>query len=790
MTIDMTQFYQVFFEECDELLAEAERLLMALDIDNPESEDLNAIFRAAHSIKGGAATFGMTDMTEITHVLESLLDKIRKNEMALTAEHVEAFLSAKDILQMQVDAHRANDMDSVDADAVNSVRATLQALSLKGDGTPVAKPVEAAPVVSATPVATPIIEVPEGNKLFHIGLPAMPEKDVTNLEAELGLLGTASLHKDAAGKVTINLVTQSSADDIVAICSFILDPDDLVITEQSQGASAKPSDLPTTTSAAEIPAGSKLFVLGLPALSDKDLANLQSELGLIGTASLNQDAAGKPTLHLITEGSVDDIVAISSFILDPDDLTVTEQSQAQIAAASVAKAPEKVEEDEGFGFFVPITPPVEAAPAPVASADGSSATPADKAPAAKREVPKAPAANAQESTSIRVGVEKVDQLINLVGELVITQAMIEQRVSKLDPIANEDLVNSIGQLTRNTRDLQEAVMSIRMMPMDYVFSRFPRMVRDLATKLGKKIEFVTEGATTELDKGLIERIIDPLTHLVRNSVDHGIEIPSVRQSTGKNEAGRLALSAMNRGGNIVIEVSDDGAGLNRERILSKAKQSGLPVTDTMPDSDVWQLIFAPGFSTAEVVTDVSGRGVGMDVVKRNVSAMGGVIDIRSAPGFGTTMSISLPLTLAILDGMSVSLGDSLYVIPLNSIIETIQPKAEDIKTVTGAGLMVHMRGEYLPIIPLHTLFNQPTTVTNPTLGVLVIIESEGKKAALFIDGLVGQQQVVIKSLESNYRRVPGVSGATIMGDGSVALILDVPSIIKMGQYNNLEGVYQ
>ncbi|MEZ0330578.1 MAG: chemotaxis protein CheW, partial [Methylophilaceae bacterium] len=362
--------------------------------------------------------------------------------------------------------------------------------------------------------------------------------------------------------------------------------------------------------------------------------------------------------------------------------------------------------------------------------------------------------------------------------------------SKLDPIANEDLVNSIGQLTRNTRDLQEAVMSIRMMPMDYVFSRFPRMVRDLATKLGKKIEFVTEGATTELDKGLIERIIDPLTHLVRNSVDHGIEIPSVRQSTGKNEAGRLALSAMNRGGNIVIEVSDDGAGLNRERILSKAKQSGLPVTDTMPDSDVWQLIFAPGFSTAEVVTDVSGRGVGMDVVKRNVSAMGGVIDIRSAPGFGTTMSISLPLTLAILDGMSVSLGDSLYVIPLNSIIETIQPKAEDIKTVTGAGLMVHMRGEYLPIIPLHTLFNQPTTVTNPTLGVLVIIESEGKKAALFIDGLVGQQQVVIKSLESNYRRVPGVSGATIMGDGSVALILDVPSIIKMGQYNNLEGVYQ
>jgi len=799
MTIDMTQFYQVFFEECDELLAEAERLLMALDIETPEPEDLNAIFRAAHSIKGGAATFGMTDMTEITHVLESLLDKIRKNEMALTAEHVDAFLSAKDILQMQVDAHRSNDMSSVDEDAVNSVRSTLQALSLQGDGVAAAKPAEVVAVTKvieaqapADPVI-PAIEVPEGSKLFHIGLPAIAEKDVTNLEAELGLLGVASLHKDAAGKVTIHLVTQSSADDIIAICSFILDPDDLLITEQSERAATKPSEEKASVSTEEMPAGSKLFVLGLPALSEKDLANLQSELGLIGTASLNKDASGKATLHLITQGSVDDIVAISSFILDTKDLTVTEQSQAQIS--TTAKAPDvaqaKVEEEEGFGFFVPITPAVDAAVASAVNAETEASTAIiEKAPAAKREAPKAPAANAQESTSIRVGVEKVDQLINLVGELVITQAMIEQRVSKLDPIANEDLVNSIGQLTRNTRDLQEAVMSIRMMPMDYVFSRFPRMVRDLATKLGKKIEFVTEGATTELDKGLIERIIDPLTHLVRNSVDHGIEIPSVRQSTGKNEAGRLALSAMNRGGNIVIEVSDDGAGLNRERILNKAKQSGLPVTDTMPDSDVWQLIFAPGFSTAEVVTDVSGRGVGMDVVKRNVSAMGGVIDIRSAPGFGTTMSISLPLTLAILDGMSVSLGDSLYVIPLNSIIETIQPKAEDIKTVTGAGLMVHMRGEYLPIIPLHTLFNQPTTVTNPTLGVLVIIESEGKKSALFIDGLVGQQQVVIKSLESNYRRVPGISGATIMGDGSVALILDVPSIIKMGQYNNLEGVYQ
>ena len=381
-------------------------------------------------------------------------------------------------------------------------------------------------------------------------------------------------------------------------------------------------------------------------------------------------------------------------------------------------------------------------------------------------------------------MEKVDQLINLVGELVITQAMIEQRINALDPVHHEGLINSVGQLTRNTRDLQEAVMSIRMMPMDFVFSRFPRMVRDLATKLGKKVDLVTIGATTELDKGLIERIVDPLTHLVRNSVDHGIEMPDKRKAAGKSDIGKLTLSAAHKGGSIVIEVTDDGGGLNRERILAKAQSNGLAVSENMPDSEVYQLIFAPGFSTAEVVTDVSGRGVGMDVVKKNITAMNGSIEIRSAEGFGTTIAISLPLTLAILDGMSVSLGSSIYVIPLNLIVETLQPREEDIKTVTGEGRMVHVRGEYLPVISLHSLFNQETNITDPTQGVLVLIEAEGKKAALFVDALVGQQQVVIKSLETNFKKIQGVSGATIMGDGSVALILDVPALIQMGQTHN------
>jgi two-component system chemotaxis sensor kinase CheA len=425
---------------------------------------------------------------------------------------------------------------------------------------------------------------------------------------------------------------------------------------------------------------------------------------------------------------------------------------------------------------------VESAKTGTAVATAAAADTVEKRNLGRRESDKAP--TSAETSSIRVGIEKVDQLINLVGELVITQAMIEQRISNLDPVEYEPLINSVGQLTRNTRDLQESVMSIRMMPMDFVFSRFPRMVRDLAAKLGKKVEFVTVGAATELDKGLIERIVDPLTHLVRNSVDHGIEMPAGRKAAGKSEVGTLTLSAAHKGGSIVIEVTDDGAGLNREKLLAKAKSNGLTVSENMTDTEVFGLIFAPGFSTAEVVTDVSGRGVGMDVVKRNIAAMNGVVEIRSALGYGTTISIALPLTLAILDGMSVSLGNSIYVIPLNLIVETLQPRAEDIKTVTGEGRMVHVRGEYLPIIALHSLFNHHTDITDPTEGVLVLLESDGKKSALFVDRLVGQQQVVIKSLETNYRKVPGVSGATIMGDGGVALILDVSAIIQMGQTSN------
>ena len=774
MSIDMTQFYQVFFEESEELLAEAEKLLLDLDVDNPDTEHLNAIFRAAHSIKGGAATFSMVDMTEITHVLESLLDKIRKHEMALTIDHVDAFLAAKDVLLMQLDGHRSG--TAVDQNVVEEVKAKLRNFA---EGTGVAIP--AAPVMEApkvevpvAPAAAPVAEAniasTGGHQTYTITLKELAEKDALNLKSELELLGTVQEEKKGKGYV-FTVSGETTVQDIIAVSSFIVDIDEANISKVAAATNVAGTD-------------KQCVLIVTPALKEKEVAELQSELALLGSISQSANVNGGVTFTLQTDVTPAEVLSICSFVVDPDVLTVSVGQYLAETAAPVAAPASVLVENVDYGLFTDISKPepaqASAAPALQLVANNPAAAAHTEAAHPMRRESDKQAAN-QENSSIRVGVEKVDQLINLVGELVITQAMIEQRIAALDPVEHERLVNSIGQLTRNTRDLQEAAMSMRMMPMDYVFSRFPRMVRDLAGKLGKKVEFITQGASTELDKGLIEKIIDPLTHLVRNSVDHGIEMPEARVKAGKHEIGSLTLLATHRGGNIVIEVSDDGGGLNRERILEKAKQNGLDVNDNMPDGDVWQLIFAPGFSTAEKVTDISGRGVGMDVVKRNITAMNGSVEIKSALGYGTTISISLPLTLAILDGMSVALGDSTYVIPLNLIVETLQPSAADVRTVTGQGHMVHVRGEYLPIIALHQLFNQQSQFTDPTKGVLVLIEAEGKKAALFVDSLVGQQQVVIKSLETDFRKVKGVSGATIMGDGAVALILDIPAIIHIGQ---------
>jgi two-component system chemotaxis sensor kinase CheA len=707
MSIDISQFYQVFFDEAEELLAEMERLLLGVDLASPDAEDLNAIFRTAHSVKGGASTFGLTDMCDVTHVLESLLDRIRKGEMALTSNHVDAFLAAKDALKMQLDGHRHG--KHVDQEVVANVRMALHDLA---EGV-----VPVAPVVAPSYLTAPVrTELPtEGAHRYKIELPPVAKRDIDALVDELGLMGRISVAPLDGGRTAVIITTLESLDDIIAICSFVLDPDDLKIFEA-------------------------------PALTPEQRA-----------------------LEAAERKRVEDSQGYGFF--GPDD------DVAPVAG-------DESEDDLGYGFFQPIEQIraaagiVDVAPEPVVALTTQAQNVVEHLAELALEKKAARKDDKNESSSIRVSVEKVDQLINLIGELVITNAMLEQRSTVLDPIQHERLLASVSQLDRNTRELQEAVMSIRMMPMDFVFSRFPRMVRDLASKLGKKVDFITNGAATELDKGLIERIVDPLTHLVRNSIDHGVEMPAARVAAGKSEAGRLFLSAGHQGGHIVIEVADDGAGLNRDKILAKAAQNGLAVSDTMTDAEVWQLIFAPGFSTADTVTDVSGRGVGMDVVKRNITAMGGTVDIRSAAGFGTTISISLPLTLAILDGMSIRSGEEVYILPLSFVVESLQPTPEDVRDIAGRGRVLKVRGEYLPMIPLYQMFDIEPVYSNPSDGIVVIVETEGKKAALFVDELVGQQQVVVKNLEANYRKVAGISGATIMGDGGVALILDVAALVR------------
>ncbi|EID7864954.1 chemotaxis protein CheA [Escherichia coli] len=640
MSMDISDFYQTFFDEAYELLADMEQHLLVLQPEGPDAEQLNAIFRAAHSIKGGAGTFGFSVLQETTHLMENLLDEARRGEMQLNTDIINLFLETKDIMQEQLDAYKQS--QEPDAASFDYICQALRQLALEAkDETPSA---------------------------------------VTRL----------------------SVVAKSEPQD-----------------EQSRSQSPR-----------------RIILSSLKA-GEVDL--LEEELGHLTT--LTDVVKGADSLSAILPGDIaeDDITAVLCFVIEADQITFeTVEVSPKISTPPVLKLA------------------------------------AEQAPTGRVEREKT--TRSSESTSIRVAVEKVDQLINLVGELVITQSMLAQRSSELDPVNHGDLITSMGQLQRNARDLQESVMSIRMMPMEYVFSRYPRLVRDLAGKLGKQVELTLVGSSTELDKSLIERIIDPLTHLVRNSLDHGIELPEKRLAAGKNSVGNLILSAEHQGGNICIEVTDDGAGLNRERILAKAASQGLTVSENMSDDEVAMLIFAPGFSTAEQVTDVSGRGVGMDVVKRNIQEMGGHVEIQSKQGTGTTIRILLPLTLAILDGMSVRVADEVFILPLNAVMESLQPREADLHPLAGGERVLEVRGEYLPIVELWKVFNVAGAKTEATQGIVVILQSGGRRYALLVDQLIGQHQVVVKNLESNYRKVPGISAATILGDGSVALIVDVSAL--------------
>jgi two-component system chemotaxis sensor kinase CheA len=696
--LDMSQFHRVFFEETDEHLGTMEGLLLAIDPATAGDDELNAIFRAAHSIKGGSGTFGFTDMTGVTHELESLLDKARRREIALTTEMIDALLAAGDVLKLQLARHRG-EPDVAEPQAAEVCERIKRFVS--GAARAAAAPGTARTLVLRFPLA---------------GDHGFPEA----LLAELGRHGRVETQDHAAGNWEVRLHTDAAEPALREAFAFFVNPADLGIA-------------PVATEAAD--PGYGLF-------SETPAPASDPGYGFFDDADQATDA------------------------------TTTPGPQA----------------DPGYGFFMDqpdagtADKPAPAGTAPACGRRSTDAPRVEGARAGRRDNDKIVVSAQGDQASIRVGVEKVDQLINQVGELVITQAMLAQSVETLDPLAYQALLAGMSDLARNTRDLQESVMSIRMMPIGSVFNRFPRMARDLAAKLGKQVSLVLEGEGTELDKGLIEKISDPLTHLVRNSIDHGIEPAEKRAAAGKPATGTVTLRASHQGGSIVIEVCDDGAGLSRGRILAKARERGLAVHDAMSDQEVWQLIFEAGFSTAERITDVSGRGVGMDVVKRNIAALGGSVEIESADGMGTRMMVRLPLTLAIIDGMSIAVGGDVYIIPLAAVVESLQAGACEVRSVAGGGRVVEVRNEYLPVIALRELFPGAAGASDESRAIMLIVESKGVKNALLVDALLGQQQVVVKSLETNYRKVPGVSGATIMGDGRVALILDVPAVVRMTRH--------
>ena len=660
MSVDMNQFHTVFFEESQEHLQTMEELLLNISTDDPDAEELNSIFRAAHSIKGGSGIFGFDALTGLTHVMETILDKARNHELDLTTDIVDVLLATTDTLGDILQAYQ--DESEINWQQIEEGKAALESvLSAEGDESTDAE----------LPVAADTTEEDDSFGFFD-DAPGQPEAEMAE-EDDDGF----GFFDDAPGQ------PQQATDG----------------DEEDDG------------------------------------------FGFF------DDAPGQPEAEATAaETGHDDNDGSFGFFTEP-------------------KPAQPIKDEDAYGFF---------------EQEKSSATPAAKAPAK----PPAKAATKNDAGSIRVETTKIDSVVNLVGEMVITQSILSMIGEDVEGNTGEKLNGAIGELSRNIREIQEAVMSMRMIPVSFVFNRFPRLVRDLAKTLDKKIDLIIEGGETEVDKSMIEKLADPLTHLVRNSLDHGIEPLEKRLAAGKPETGTVVLKAEQRGGNILISIQDDGGGLNRDKILEKALSNGLDVDPKMPDEEVWQLIFAPGFSTADAVTDVSGRGVGMDVVRKNIEAIQGGIDIVSVAGQGSTFTIKLPLTLAIIDGMCVSVGTETYIIPLLNIIESLQPKPEQIKTLAN-DTMLWSRDQYWPLISLREQMQIDEPGKPIENSIIVLVEIGKKRYGIIVDQLLGKQQVVIKSLERHYKKVDGISGATIMGDGKVAMIIDVDNLMKNEQINQV-----
>jgi len=666
MSIDLEQFHETFFEESFEGLDIMESGLLELEQGEVDLENINTIFRSAHSIKGGSGTFGFSAVAEFTHDMETLLDQMRNGERQVSVSVVEVLLGSVDVLRNMLNAIR--DGSDIDVDSVAETTVSIKGI-LGQENTPADSAVEQ---TSEVAVKGWIVHFAPFVDIMKTG------NDTVRLIRELNSLAEKT-------EVTVN------------------------------------SD-------------------SLPQLSELDPEDCYQSwiINLIGS-----------------DISEEDIREVFAWVDDECELKIE-----ALAEEPDYIGPERRDDDRR------IKPP-------------------------ERRNTERRSTKSSESSSIRVNISKVDELINMVGELVITQSMLSRfgDQEEFTPATIERLKDGLSQLEGHTRELQESVMRVRMMPISFAFQRFPRLVHDLSTTFDKKIELIVTGETTELDKTVLEKIGDPLVHLVRNSLDHGIESPADRVKAGKSETGVIELSAFHQGGNIVIQIKDDGAGLNKNKILSKAKEKGLVSQDErMPDDQVYDLIFRPGFSTADVVSDVSGRGVGMDVVRRNIRELGGAVEVKSTPGEGSVFTIRLPLTLAILDGQLVGIGDETYILPVISIIESLQVKSENINAVAGNAEVYRLRDEYIPIVRLYQIFGIKPVSTDLKNGLLVVVEAEGKKIAIYVDDLLGQQQVVIKSLETNFKKIEGLSGATILGDGTVALIIDIAGLIDLYQKDMASSV--
>ncbi len=690
MALDLAQFHDAFFDESFEALDTMEAALLKLNVGAPEPELINTIFRVAHSIKGGSATFGFAEVASFTHTCETLLDELRGNRMQVTRPITDLLLKSVDVMRDMLRA--VQHKTPVDAQRVADLQFDLELAIVQKNAAPAAS--APAPVAPAAASAAEPEPAPQAAHRFRISFRPFPQlfvhgNDPLRMLRELAEIGELTVKTEAGALPTLEALDPTS-------CYLAWD------------------------------------------------------------------------LTLDTDASREVIDQVFDWAEGDCELTITAEP---IPAAAPAATP--------------VSAASSAAPEPQAG----EAKPAAQAPRPERPqlhaVPSEPDTPKQQGlgdgSSIRVSTEKIDELMNTVGELVITQSMLSQLGAKVSGPVAEQLRSGLAQLERNMRELQESVMRVRMLPISFVFSRFPRMVRDLSARLGKQVDLKMSGEQTELDKTVLEKIGDPLVHLVRNSVDHGIELPDVRTANGKVASGTVFLEAYHKGGNITVEVGDDGGGLNKDRILAKARDRGLiGPNEQLADEQIYELIFLAGFSTAEQTTDISGRGVGMDVVRRNIKELGGTIEVRSQLGKGSRFIITLPLTLAIVDGQSVSVGGETYIVPLITIIESLQLKAGMVNRVAGQGEVFWFRDRYLPVVRLYELFGTKPRTTQLHEGLIMVVEGEGRqRVGLFVDDLLGQQQVVIKSLETNFRRVEGVSGATILGDGQVALILDVPGLIRV-----------